>query len=117
MGGGEGSGTADGSGSSGSGDPMLADNASFEFSNPNWAENNYLSTPLIEAGYERGSEADLERMGDREVEEVPHGNPVQEPPSSENEYLDPDTLVLTESPSEDVEGRYEEDFAAVFERV
>jgi len=98
-------------------DPLLADNSEFEFASPNWAENNYLATPLIEAGYERGQRADLERMGDREVKEVPHGDPVREAPSDESEYLDPDTLVFTESPSEDVEGRYEEDFAAVFERI
>ena len=104
--------------SSGDGeDPLLADGDSFEFSDPNWAENNYISTPLIEAGYQRGQRADLERMGDREVEEVPHGDPVQQRPDDESEWLDPDTLVFTESPSEDVEGRYEEDFAAVFERI
>jgi phosphonate transport system substrate-binding protein len=96
---------------------MLADNSEFAFENPNWAENNYLATPLIEAGYERGSESDLQRMGDREVEEVAHGDPVQQRPDDESEWLNPDTLVFTESPSEDVEGRYEEDFAAVFERI
>jgi len=117
MGGQSESGAADASGSGGSSDPLLADNSAFDFANPNWAENNYLSTALIEAGYERGSKADLERMGNREVDEVPHGDPVQEPPSDENEYLNPDTLVFTESPSEDVEGRYEEDFAAVFDRI
>ena len=108
---------ADSSGSDDGEDPLLADSDSFEFSDPNWAENNYISTALIEAGYERGQRADLERMGDREVEEVPHGDPVRDPPSDDSEYLDPDTLVFTESPSEDVEGRYEEDFAAVFERI
>ena len=117
MGNDAGSSAADSSGSGSGEDPLLADADSFEFSDPNWAENNYLSTALIEAGYERGSQADLERMGDREVEEVPHGDPVQDPPSNESEYLNPDTLVFTESPSEDVEGRYEEDFAAVFERI
>jgi len=117
MGSDAGSSAADSSGSGSGEDPLLADADSFEFSDPNWAENNYLSTALIEAGYERGSQADLERMGDREVEEVPHGDPVQEPPTDESEYLNPDTLVFTESPSEDVEGRYEEDFAAVFERI
>ena len=119
----DGSGGSDGSdGSGGStptsgGDPMLADSSEFEFSNPNWAENNYLATPLIEANYQRGKRADLERMGSREVDEVPHGNPVRERPDDESEWLDPDPLVFTESPSEDVQGRYEEDFEAVFERI
>ncbi|MGM0398419.1 MAG: phosphate/phosphite/phosphonate ABC transporter substrate-binding protein [Halobacteriota archaeon] len=96
---------------------MLADGDAFEFSDPGWDEHNYLAAPLIDAGYERGRKADLERMGDRDVEKVPHGEPVREPPENESEFLDPDTLVFTESPSEDVEGRYEEDFEAVFERV
>nr|WP_222845478.1 phosphate/phosphite/phosphonate ABC transporter substrate-binding protein [Natronomonas salsuginis] len=113
-----GSQSADTSGNGGSSeDPLLADDSEFEFSDPNWAENNYLSSALIDAGYERGQRADLERMGSREVDEVPHGDPVREAPSDESEYLDPDTLVFTESPSEDVEGRYEEDFEAVFDRI
>jgi len=96
---------------------MLADAASFDPAEPGWEENNYLSTPLIDAGYERGSRTDLERMSNREVDEVPHGDPVRDPPEDESEYLDPDTLVFTESPSEDVEGRYEDDFEAVFDRI
>ncbi len=113
-----GGGTNDSSGGSGgSSDPMLADGDSFDFSDPGWEENNYLATPLIDAGYERGQKADLERMGNSDVEEVPHGEPVRERPDDESEWLDPDTLVFTESPAEDVEGRYEEDFEAVFERI
>ncbi|MFD1571169.1 phosphate/phosphite/phosphonate ABC transporter substrate-binding protein [Halorubrum laminariae] len=106
------------SGSSGeSGDPMLAESSAFEAEEPNWEENNYLASPLIEAGYERGSRTDLEQMGSREVDEVPHGEPVRETPDDETEWLEPDTLVFTESPSEDVQGRYEEDFQAVFDRI
>jgi len=115
-------GGSDGSdGESGSGsteeDPLLADSESFEFANPNWAENNYLSTPLIDAGYERGTTTDLENMGDREVDEVPHGEPVRERPDDESEWIDPDTIVMTESPSEDVQGRYEDDFEAILNKI
>ena len=113
--GGGGSGSGDGSGESG--DSMLADASAFDPESPNWEANNFLSAPLVDAGYERGTQADLQRMGDREVEEVPHGEPVRETPDDESEWLEPDTLVFTESPSEDVQGRYEEDFAAVFERI
>ncbi|ELZ38809.1 phosphate/phosphite/phosphonate ABC transporter substrate-binding protein [Halorubrum tebenquichense] len=108
---------SDGSESDASGDPLLADASEFDPENPNWEENNYLSTPLIDAGYERGTRADLESMGNREVDEVPHGEPVRETPEDESEWLEPDTLVFTESPSEDVQGRYEEDFQAVFDRI
>ncbi|WP_394352055.1 phosphate/phosphite/phosphonate ABC transporter substrate-binding protein [Haloplanus rallus] len=115
-GGGE-SGSNDVSGASGSGDPLLAESGSFDPAEPGWEERNYLSGPLIESGYERGGQSDLENMSNREVEEVPHGDPVREAPEDESEYLDPDTLIFTESPSEDVEGRYEEDFQAVFDRI
>ena len=116
-GGGSESGSNDVSGASGSGDPLLAEAGAFDPADPGWEEHNYLSGPLIESGYERGGQSDLEKMSNREVEDVPHGDPVREPPEDESEYLDPETLVFTESPSEDVEGRYEEDFQAVFDRI
>ncbi len=109
--------TAEEESGSGSEDPLLASASSFDPANPDWENNNYLSAPLIDAGYERGSTTDLEKMGNREVEEVPHGQPTQETPSDEGELLDPDPLVFTVSPSEDVEGRYEDDFQALFDRI
>ncbi len=118
SGGSGGSGGSSGSESSGSGgDPMLADASSFDPANPAWEENNYLSTALVDEDYQRGSTVDLENMRNREVEEIPHGQPVQETPDNEDEWLDPDTLVFTESPSEDVQGRFEDDFQAVFDRI
>jgi phosphonate transport system substrate-binding protein len=119
SGGSDGSGGSSGSGSGGSGsetDPMLADNGAFDPAEPAWEENNYLSTPLIDANYQRGSTVDLENMRNRESD-VPHGEPVRETPENEDELLDPDTLVFTESPSEDVQGRFEEDFQVVFDRI
>jgi len=104
-------------GSSESGDPLLADASSFDPANPGWDEANYLSSALVDAEYQRGSTVDLENMRGRTVESVPHGSPVQETPTDESELLDPDTLVFTESPSEDVQGRFEEDFEAVFDRI
>ena len=99
------------------GDSKLADASSFDPANPAWEENNYLSAPLIDADYQRGSTVDLENMREREVDEVPHGQPVRETPDDPSEQLDPDTLVFTESPSEDVQGRFEEDFQVVFDRI
>lgn len=114
-----GSGSSDGSGGSGgsSSDSMLSDASSFDPASPAWEENNYLSNALVDNDYQRGSTVDLENMRSREVEEVPHGEPVRETPDDESEWLDPDTLVFTESPSEDVQGRFEEDFQAVFDRI
>lgn len=104
-----------GSSSGSSSDPMLTD-GSFDPASPNWDENNYLATSLIDENYQRGSMVDLENMQNREAE-IANGDPVQETPSDKSELLDPDTLVFTESPSEDVQGRFEEDFQAVFDRV
>ena len=120
--GGDGSSGSDDSGesttTSGSeGDSKLAPNSEFDPASPAWEEHNYLSTALVDAGYQRGSTTDLENMRNRTVEEVPHGDPVRETPDDESELLDPDTLVFTESPSEDVQGRFEEDFQAVFDRI
>jgi phosphonate transport system substrate-binding protein len=98
-------------------DPLLTETDSVDPANLEWEENNYLSTPLVDAGYQRGSTTDLEKMNNREVEEVPHGDPVRQTPDDESELLDPDTLVFTESPSEDVQGRFEDDFQAVFDRI
>jgi phosphonate transport system substrate-binding protein len=114
--GGSSGGSSSGSGESG-GDPLLADAGEFDPASPGWEEQSFLSTALVDAEYQRGSTVDLENMRGREVEEVPHGQPVQETPSDESELLDPDTLVFTESPSEDVQGRFEEDFQAVFDRI
>ncbi|MDZ7745901.1 MAG: phosphate/phosphite/phosphonate ABC transporter substrate-binding protein [Halobacteriales archaeon] len=96
---------------------MLADASSFDPANPAWKENNYLATPLIDADYQRGSTVDLKNMRNREVDEIPHGQPVRETPDDPSKQLDPDTLVFTESPSEDVQGRFEEDFQVVFDRI
>ena len=119
SGGGNGdSGSSGGSSSDSSGgDSMLAEPSSFDPASPAWEENNYLSSALIDADYQRGSTVDLENMRNRDVDEVPHGEPVRETPNDEGELLDPDTLVFTESPSEDVQGRFEEDFKAVFDRI
>lgn len=102
-------------GESGSGDPMLSD--SFDPSEPDWANNNYLASPLIDETYQRGTQTDLERMNDREVDEVPHGNPVQERPEDESEWLDPDTLVFTESPAEDRTQSYIDALDPLIERL
>lgn len=99
----------------GDGDPMLSD--SFDFENPDWENNNYIMTSLIDATYQRGQQTDLDQMNDREVDEVPHGDPVQELPDDESEWLDPDTLVFTESPAEDRQSSYVEKLDPLIERL
>jgi|AntRauMinimDraft_4_1070384.scaffolds.fasta_scaffold00347_11 phosphonate transport system substrate-binding protein len=104
-----------GGGDDEAGDEMLSD--SFDPESPDWENNNYLAAPLIDATYQRGTQLDLEQMNDREVDEVPHGNPVQERPDDESEWLDPDTLVFTESPAEDRQQSYVEALDPLIERL
>ena len=106
---------SDGGSGGGDGDSMLSD--SFDPESPDWANNNYLAAPLIDATYQRGTQTDLERMNDREVDEMPHGSPVQERSDDESEWLDPDTLVFTESPAEDRQQSYVEKLDPLIERL
>ena len=116
SGGSDGSDGGDGGDGSTEEDSLLADASEFEFSNPNWEENNYLASPVLDAGYHRGKQADLKNMSDREVDEVPHGDPIQEV-EDESEYLDPDTLVFTESPAEDRDPSYWDQLKPLLDRL
>jgi phosphonate transport system substrate-binding protein len=102
-------------GGTGPNDPMLAD--SFDPTAPAWEEHNYLLSQLIENEYIRGRESDLEAMGSRDVAEVPHGNPVPEPPTDESEFVDPDTLVFVDQPGESGEAQFQENVQPLIDRL
>lgn len=104
---------SDDSGGSGGSDEMLSD--SFDPASPAWGENNYTVDQLLDVGYERGSETDLNNMQERE--EVRYGDPVQQTPEDESEWLDPDVLVMSQSPSEETPGQYEDALEVVFENI
>jgi len=55
----------------------------------------------MEAGFETGSLADLERMEENPRDEPRYGDPVAETPSDESQLLDPDTLQFSLVPTED----------------
>lgn len=96
-------------------DPLLSD--SFDPENPEWLENNYLGSHLDEAGYERGAMFDLEDMGDRGREEPAHGEPVQEHPDDESEWIDPDPIVYADLPREDAVTAYEDSLSEMIEMM
>jgi phosphonate transport system substrate-binding protein len=56
---------------------------------------------LLEAGFETGSMADLERMQENQRDEPRYGQPVAETPDDESEWLNPDTLEFSLTPTED----------------
>lgn len=54
---------------------------------------------LLEAGFETGNIQDLQQMEERE--EPRYGDPVQEPPSDDSEFINPDTITFSLAPTED----------------
>ena len=64
-----------------------------------------LLSTLMEHEYQFGHIDDLEAFEERD--EPVYGNPVQEPPEDEDEWIDPDTLIFSLTPIEDP-GIYED---------
>ena len=60
-----------------------------------------LTSTLLEAGFETGTVADLERLQENQRDEPRYGQPVAETPDDESEWLDPDTLEFSLTPTED----------------
>jgi phosphonate transport system substrate-binding protein len=103
--GGDGSDGDDGGGSDGSdGESEAPDHtdpstyAEFDSSDPEFPQ---LTSTLLEAGFETGTMADLERMRENQRDEPRYGQPVAETPDDESELLDPDTLQFSLVPTED----------------
>ncbi|QAU14404.1 phosphate/phosphite/phosphonate ABC transporter substrate-binding protein [Halorubrum sp. BOL3-1] len=96
---------------------MLADDSEFEFSDPNWEENNYLLTAVAENDYFQGSKQDLENMRNRDIEEIAHGEPVQELPDDESEWVDPDPLIFVDKPGESGQAQFQETIQPLMDRI
>jgi phosphonate transport system substrate-binding protein len=60
-----------------------------------------LTSTLLDAGFETGSLNDLERLQEDPRDEPRYGQPVAETPDDESEWLDPDTLEFSLTPTED----------------
>ena len=85
-------------------DPMLS--TEFDPENPDWENNNYLGGLIYENDYVRGSDFDLENMGDRGNTEAVYGTEPRERPDDSSEWIDPDPIVYAELPREDSESAY-----------
>jgi len=109
-------GNGNGDGNGGSGDPMLRDDSEFDPTNPDWENNNFLMSAIDEGDYFRGIREDLEAIEEREVDEVPHGNPVQEV-EDESEYVDPEPLVFVDNPGEEGEAQFEDRIQGLLDRL
>ena len=112
-----GAGLGDGNGANGGepNDPMLSD--SFDPANPDWENNNYLGSHIVENDFIRGSQRDLEAMANRGRDTAVYGSDVREHPDDESEWIDPDPLVYAELPREDSESAYREQLMPMLEKL
>ena len=98
-----GGGGDDSGGDTDSGDDMPAhtDPSTYPEFDPADPEFPQLTSTLLEAGFETGSVDDLERLREDSRDEPRYGQPVAETPDDESEWLDPDTLEFSLTPTED----------------
>lgn len=107
--GGDSGGSGDGSETDGSGGdssggeemPAHTDPSTYPEFDPAAPEFPQLLSTLLEAGFETGSLNDLERLQEDPREEPRYGQPVAETPDDESEWLNPDTLEFSLTPTED----------------
>jgi len=99
--GGDGSSGDGGDGGGGSTPAPGTDPSQFPEFDPTSPEFPQLTSTLMEAGFETGTMADLERMQANPRDEPRYGDPVAETPSDESELLDPDTIQFSLTPTED----------------
>ena len=101
----------------GSSDPMLTDASEFDPANPTWEEHNYLMTAIAENDYFQGSRTDLENMQNQEVDEIAHGEPPQELPDNESDWVDPDPLIYVDKPGESGQSQYQDTIQPLLDRL
>ena len=98
-------------------DPMLTDASEFDPANPAWEEHNYLMTAIAENDYFQGSKTDLENMQNQEVDEIAHGEPPQELPDNESDWVDPDPLIYVDKPGESGQSQYQDTIQPLLDRL
>ena len=99
--GGDSSGTTEGEMTEGSSMPAHTDPSTYPEFDPANPEFPQLTGTLLDAGFETGSLNDLERLQENPRDEPRYGQPVAETPDDESEWLDPDTLEFSLTPTED----------------
>ena len=92
---------SDSGGDSGEDMPAHTDPSTYAEFDPADPEFPQLTSTLLEAGFETGTVADLERLQENQRDEPRYGQPVAETPDDESEWLDPDTLEFSLTPTED----------------
>jgi phosphate/phosphite/phosphonate ABC transporters, periplasmic binding protein len=109
--------SSDSGGSEEATDPLLTDASEFDPANPNWEESNYLMTAIAENDYFQGSRTDLENMQNQDVGEIAHGEPPQELPDNESDWVDPDPLIYVDKPGESGQSQYQDTIQPLLDRL
>ena len=81
--------------------PAHTDPSTYPEFDPSDPEFPQLTSTLLDSGFETGSLSDLERLQENPRDEPRYGQPVAETPDDESEWLDPDTLEFSLTPTED----------------
>lgn len=90
-----GGGNSGASGGGNSGDSSGDQYPEFSRSDPQWPQ---LASTLMEEDFWIGTEEELEQLRANAPDELRYGDPPQEPPEDESEWMDPDPLIFTVSP-------------------
>ena len=93
--------TESGGGDGGDDAPDHVDPSTYPEFDPADPEFPQLTSTLLDSGFETGSLNDLERLQENPRDEPRYGAPVAETPDDESEWLDPDTLEFSLTPTED----------------
>lgn len=96
-------------------DSMLS--TGFDPENPDWENNNYLGGLMVDHEFIRGSDFDLDQMGDRGNTEAAYGTEPREHPDDEDEWIDPDPIVYADLPREDSEEAYADQLEPMIEKL
>lgn len=91
----------DGTGDGGDDTPADDDGTDYPEFDPADPQFPQLTSTLIDAGFETGTMADLERMQANPRDEPRYGDPVRATPDSDSDLLEPDTLQFAVVPTED----------------
>lgn len=105
----DGSGGGDGEGDGGTEQEF----PEFDPLDPEWPQS--LETLMVDHDFVRGSVDWLENVERRD--EPRYGNPVPQTPDDEDEWLEPDTLLISRGPSEDSPEAYRDAFSVIRENI
>jgi len=98
-------------------DELQDEIATFPDFDPDNPEFPQTTETLLDAGFERGTVDWIENQEERDRTDVPHGDPVPEVPAPEDEWIEPDPLIVSRGPSEDQPEAYADAFGSIQDNI